>query len=94
MALIPIDTAHIQQIIQNDAQQMRTMISWLEQHNTSYSQNMTAANMTTAGIAAGDQTAILAFIADVSRLVTFVHGTLPTVAADVRIDIAGVLGVM
>jgi ribosomal protein L18 len=94
MSLIPMDAAHIQQIIQNDSQQMRTMISWLEQRNVSYGQNMTTGNMTTAGIAAGDQTAILAFIADVARLVTFLHGTLPGVAADVRIDIANVLGVM
>lgn len=94
MALIPIDNAHIQQILQNDTQQMRTMISWLEQRNTSYSQNMTTANMTSAGVSSGDQTAILAFIADVSRLVTFLHGTLPGVAADVRVDVANVLGVM
>jgi ribosomal protein L18 len=94
MSLIPIDAAHIAQTIQNDANQMRTMISWLEQRNVTYGQNMTTANMTTASIAAGDQTAILAFIADVSRLVTFLHGTLPGVAADCRIDIAGVLGVM
>lgn len=94
MALIPINAANIQVSIQNDAQQLRTMLAWVQQRNSVYSINMTTANMTTASIASADQTAILAFIADLSRLQTFMTGTLPTVAADVRVDIAGVLGVM
>jgi predicted transporter len=47
-----------------------------------------------ATIAAGDQTAILAFIADVHRVMQFMQGTLPGVAGDTRVSVAGVLGVM
>lgn len=94
MSIIAINAQNMQLALQNDAQQLRTMISWLVQRNVSYSQNMTTANMTAAGISTADQTAILAFVADISRLVTFVNGTLPGVAANISVDITGVLGVL
>lgn len=94
MSLVPIDSAHIQQTLLNDTQQMRIFLGWLHDRNVVYGQNMTTVNMTTAGIAAADQTAILAFIADIARLVTFTNGTLPAVAANINIDIANILGVM
>ena len=93
MALIPIDAAHIQQTIQSDANQLRTMLSWLQVRDSIYQLNMTTANMTTATIAAGDQTAILAFIADIHRIMQFMQGTLPAVAGDIRVSTAGVLGI-
>jgi hypothetical protein len=94
VSLIPMDLAHIQVMLQNDAQQMRTMLSWLEERNRTYQQNLTAANMTAAGITTADQTAILAFIADIARMLAYASGTPQAIAGDVRIDITGVLGVM
>jgi hypothetical protein len=94
MALIPIDGQHIQNILQNDAQQLRTMISWLAERNRTYQQNMTAANMTAAGISSADQTAILAFVTDINLMMAYARGSPQAVAGDIRIDIAGVLGVM
>jgi hypothetical protein len=93
MSLIPMDAAHIQQVIQNDATQLRATLAWLTQRDSIYQLNMTTANMTAASIAAGDQTAILAFIADVHRVMQFMQGTLPGVAGDTRVSTAGVLGV-
>jgi hypothetical protein len=94
MSLVPMDAAHIQQTIQNDANQMRNTLAWLQQRDSIYQLNMTTTNMTAASIAAGDQTAILSFINDLHRVMQFMQGTLPGVAGDTRVSVAGVLGVM
>ncbi len=94
MSFIAMTNAQFQQMLQNDAQQMRTFIAWLQERNTTYAQNCSGANMTGAGISSGDQTIILAFAADLSRLVTFCGGTLPGVAANISIDITNVLGML
>jgi hypothetical protein len=89
-----MSAANIQLMLQNDAQQMRTFLSWVEQRYQSYNQNMTTANMTTAGIATEDQNTILAFIGDLSRLKTLASGTLPANATDMHYDCAAVLGIL
>lgn len=94
MSVIPMSAANIQLMLQNDAQQMRTFLSWVEQRYQSYNQNMTTANMTTAGIATEDQNTILAFIGDLSRLKTLASGTLPANATDMHYDCAAVLGIL
>jgi hypothetical protein len=88
-----MDAAHIQQVISNDATQLRATLSWLVQRDQIYQLNMTTANMTAASVAAGDQTAILSLIADIHRCMQFMQGTLPGVAGDTRVSVAGVLGV-
>jgi len=94
MSLIPIDAANLKLTLQNDTQQMRTIIDWVNQRYQSYNQNCTQANMTTAGIATEDQNAILAFIGDLNRLKTLMSGTLPADATDMRYDVAAILGVL
>jgi hypothetical protein len=97
MSLIPMDSAHIQQVIQNDANQLRATLSWLTQRDQIYQLNMTLTNMTAAGISgnatSGDQQAILSLVADIHRCMQFMQGTLPGVAGDTRVSTAGVLGV-
>lgn len=94
MSIIPIDNEHIMVMMQNDAQQMRTFISWLQERNITYQQKMSTQNMTAAGVSESDQNAILTFMADVGRLTSYVQGTPQAVAGDIRIDITGILGVM
>ena len=94
MSIIPMDSTHVQQMLQNDAQQLRTVLRWLEDRNSIYSQNLTTTVMTAAGITGADQTATLAFIADFARILQYMQGTLPGVAASVIVDINNVLGVM
>lgn len=94
MSLIPMDSAHIQLALQNDVQQLRTTLSWIEERYQSYNQNMTTQNMTSAGIATADQNAILAFIGDLNRLKTLANGTLPSDATNMKYDCAAILGIM
>jgi hypothetical protein len=94
MSVIPTNQANIQLMLQNDAQQLRTTLSWVDQRYQSYNQNMTTANMTAAGISAEDQNTILAFIGDLSRLKTLASGTLPANATDMHYDCAAVLGIL
>jgi hypothetical protein len=94
MSFIAMTNAQFQQMLQNDAQQMRSFIAWLQERNTTYSQNCSTANMNAATISGGDQTTILAFAADLARLVTFCGGTLPGVASNISIDITNVLGML
>jgi ABC-type polar amino acid transport system ATPase subunit len=94
MSLIPMNQANIQLMVQNDAQQLRTMIAWVEQRYQSYNQNCTTANMTTATIATADQNSILAFIGDLNRLKTLMNGTLPSDATNMKFDCAAVLGIL
>lgn len=94
MSVIPMSAQNIQLMAQNDAQQLRTFISWVEQRYQSYNQNMTTDNMTTAGIATEDQNTILAFIGDLNRLKTLASGTLPANATDMHYDCAAVLGIL
>src|SRR6266571_91492 len=70
MAIVPIDNAHLTQSLLNDAMQMRTFVQWIEARYSVYNQNCSTANMTAAGISSGDQTTVLAFIADLSRINT------------------------
>jgi ABC-type polar amino acid transport system ATPase subunit len=94
MSLIPMNQANIQLMVQNDAQQLRTTIAWIEQRYQSYNQNCTVANMTAATIATADQNAILAFIGDLNRLKTLMNGTLPADATNMKFDCAAVLGIL
>lgn len=94
MSVIPMSLENIQVMLQNDAQQLRTFLYWVEQRYQSYNQNMTTANMTTAGIAQDDQNTVLAFIGDLNRLKTLASGTLPSDATDMHYDCAAVLGIL
>jgi hypothetical protein len=94
MTFIPMSLANMQLMLQNDAQQLRTLIDWVEQRYQSYNQNCTQANMTSAGIATEDQNSILAFIGDLNRLKTLASGTLPGDATDMKYDCAAVLGIL
>lgn len=94
MSFIPMSQANIQLMLQNDAQQLRTFIDWVGQRYQSYAQNCTTQNMTSAGVAAADQNAILAFIGDLNRLKTLMGGTLPSDATDMKFDCAAILGIM
>jgi hypothetical protein len=94
MTFIPMTAQNIQLMLQNDAQQLRTFLSWVEQRYQSYGQNCTQANMDAATISAGDQATILAFIGDLNRLKTLASGTLPADATDMHYDCAAVLGIL
>jgi hypothetical protein len=94
MSAIPIISTTLKVMLQNDTQQLRTTISWVEQRYQSYNQNCTQANMTSAGIATADQNAILAFIGDLNRLKTLMNGTLPSDATNMKFDCAAVLGIL
>jgi hypothetical protein len=93
MSVIPMDNAHMVLTLDNDTQQMRTFIDWLEERNISYQANMTATNLTAASITGTDQTAVLAFVADVARMFAYVTGTPQTIAGNVKTDIANIRGV-
>ncbi len=94
MSAIPINAANMQVTLQNDANQMRTIITWLLERYTTYNNQMTAVNLTACGITGADQTAVLAFSADIGRLQAYVTGTAQGVASDIRVDVTNVLGVM
>ncbi len=94
MSVIPIDNAHMQVTLQNDCNQMRTFLSWLLERYTTYNNLMTTTNLTACSITGADQTAVLAFAADIGRLQAYMTGTPQTVAGDIRVDIINVLGVM
>jgi hypothetical protein len=94
MAIVAINASNLQLALQNDAQQMRTVIDWVNQRYQSYSQNCTTQNMTAAGIGAGDQNSVLAFIGDFNRLKLLMSGTLPPDATDMKYDAAAILGVL
>jgi len=86
--------ANIQLMLQNDAQQLRTTISWVEQRYQSYAQNCTTDNMTAAGISQSDQNTILAFIGDLNRLKMLANNTMPANTTDMKFDCAAVLGIL
>lgn len=94
MSVIPTNSANIQLMLQNDAQELRRVLYWVEQRYQSYNQNCTVDNMTSAGISAQDQASILAFIGDLNRLKTLASGTLPGDATDMHYDCAAVLGIL
>ena len=91
---LPLNANNIQLMLQNDAQQLRTYVSWLEQRVQAYN-NLTTQAMTAAGISDGPtQSVILAFIADINRGYQYAIGNTQGVAADMRFDCAAVLGVL
>lgn len=91
---LPLNQANINLALQNDSQTLRTHLSWLEERVEAYNELTTAA-MTAAGITDPNvQNAILAFIADINRMHQYATGTPQTVAADMRFDIAAILGVL
>ncbi len=94
MAIVPIDNAHLTQSLLNDAMQMRTFVQWIEARYSVYNQNCSTANMTAAGISSGDQTTVLAFIADLSRINTLAGGTVPSNAANIAYDVNAILGIL
>jgi hypothetical protein len=95
MAIIPVDNAHAIQMLQNDAQQLRTMLDWVNARYQAYNQNLsTAAQQTAAGFTVvADQNTITAFIGDLNRL-KLISSNQATTAADMRFDLQAVLGVM
>jgi hypothetical protein len=94
MSVVPMSQQNIQLMLQNDAQQLRTLLSWVDQRYQSYNQNMTTANMDAATISSADQATILAFIGDLNRIKTLASGALPSNATDMHYDCAAVLGVL
>lgn len=94
MSIIPMDMEHMQLTMQNDAQQMRTFLSWLQERNVTYQHQMTTDNMTAAGMDQACQDSCMSFIADIARLTAYVTGTPQTIAGDIRIDLTQVLGVV
>lgn len=95
MAIIPVDNAHALQMLQNDAQQLRTFLDWVSDRYQSYNQNLsTAAQQTAAGFSqVADQNAITAFIGDLNRL-KLISSNQATTAADMRFDLTAILGIM
>lgn len=95
MPIVPMDNAHAVQMLQNDAQQMRTFLDWVSDRYQSYNQNLsTVAQQTAAGFsAAADQNAISAFIGDLNRL-KLISSNQATSAADMRFDLTAILGFM
>lgn len=94
MTLIAMSLQNIQLAAQNDTQQMRTFLDWVNDRYQAYNQNCTTDNMTAAGIITADQDAILAFIGDLNRIKTLASGTLPSDATDMRYDCAAILGIL
>jgi hypothetical protein len=94
MPVIPVNNANLTQMLQNDCQYWRSVIEWAKQRYQAYNQNCSTANMTAAGFSAEDQATILAFVADLSRFVTFAGGTMPDFAGDMVYDVQAVLGIM
>lgn len=96
MAIVPVSNANALQMLQNDAQQLRTLIQWVNARYTAWNQNMsTAAQMTAAGITVvADQNTVTAFIGDLNRLVQLTGGTLPAAATNMTFDLQAVLGIM
>jgi hypothetical protein len=91
---LPLNQANIQLMLQNDAQQLRTYISWLEQRVEAYN-NLNTTAMNAAGITdSNTQSVILAFEADINRAYQYATGTPQAVAADMRFDCAAILGVL
>ena len=94
MSVIPLDNAHMVQMLQNDAQRLRSDLSWLIERNTTWQLIGSGANLTAAGITGSDQTAVLALLADIARTVAYMTGTPQAIAGDIRQDIVNVIGVM
>ena len=94
MAIIPLDNAHFTQALLNDALQMRTFIDFVNARYSVYNQSCSTANMTAAGISSGDQSTVLAFIADLSRLTQLMSGTVPSNAANITYDVNAILGIL
>jgi len=94
MSVIPTNLANIQLMVQQDAQQLRTFIDWVQDRYQAYNQNMTTENMTAAGLSANDQGSILALIGDFNRLQMLMNGTLPSDATNMKFDWAAILGVL
>lgn len=94
MSYIPIDQTHLTVSLQNDLQQWRTTIAWAKQRYQAYNQQLTPTVMSGLGIAAADQTAINAFVADLGRFIQLSNGTLPATATDMVTNIQNVLGVV
>lgn len=84
----------MQLTLQNDAQTIRTFIQWLQNRSVTYNQQMSAANLTAAGITGSDQNSVNALSADIARLLAYMTGTPQTVAADMRVDVVNILGVL
>jgi hypothetical protein len=73
---------------------MRTFLLWLHGRNATYALQCSDANMTAAGIASADKTAILAFVADCARLESFMTGTVQSIAGNLSNDVINIIGVM
>jgi hypothetical protein len=95
MAILPVDNAHALLMLQNDAQQMRTFLDWINDRYQSYNQNLsTTAQQTAAGFSVtADQNTITAFIGDLNRL-RLISSNQSTSAADMRYDLTAILGIL
>lgn len=92
MTLVAVDNTHITTALINDASYLRSVVQWAQQRYQAYNQNLTTDVMTAASIASGDQTFILAFIADLNRLITLASGTLPSTTDNFEYNITALLG--
>lgn len=95
MAIIAVDNAHALQMLQNDAQQLRTLLDWVSDRYQAYNQNLsTVAQQTAAGFSVtADQNTITAFIGDLNRI-KLIASNQATTAADMRFDLQAILGIM
>lgn len=93
MSVIPVDLNNVKINLQNDAQQLRTLLDWVENKYQGYAQNLTTPVMDGLGISAGDQAAINAFIGNLNRIKQISSGVQDVDGVDMRYDIAAILGV-
>jgi len=91
--VIVIDLPTLQKMAQNDAQELRRIRQWIHERARSYSLNVGDTLMTALGLDSGQRSAMLAMIADFSRLDTIMAGTVVGTAADIEFDCDMVLGV-
>jgi len=93
MSFVPMDMTHLTVSLQNDVQQWRNTIGWAQERWFIYNQNLTTTVMNTLSIAAGDQSMIQAFIADLHNFNLLAAGSAPTSGSIFLFNCAGVLGI-
>lgn len=92
MALVPVTSTSITNAVVSDTQYLRNVIDWAKQRYEAYNLMCTTAAMTAASIDSNDQTYILAFIADLNRIVQLSEGTIPATADDMLYNITQLIG--
>jgi hypothetical protein len=98
MSVIPTDSAHVQLMLQNDAQQLRTFLDWVNDRYNAWNQNCsTAAQMTTAGInstgSPSDQNRVTAFIGALNTI-RLISSNQAATQSDMGFALRDILGVL